>query len=124
ERQGDLNAQVAACHTGAVRLQEIVERYGISRVRRVMIALQEYSEQMMRAFLAKVPAGRYEAEDFLDDDGAGSGPVRIALTVGLWLGSGENRGDSQAGERAATQTVGHGGFQRQLPSGGRQHQCR
>jgi N-methylhydantoinase B len=81
ERQGDLNAQVAACHTGAVRLQEIVERYGISRVRRVMSDLQEYSEQMMRAFLAIVPAGRYTAEDFLDDDGAGSGPVRIAVTV-------------------------------------------
>src|SRR5262249_58990911 len=25
--------------------------------------------------------GRYEAEDFLDDDGAGSGPVRIAMTL-------------------------------------------
>lgn len=81
ERQGDLNAQIAACHTGAERLREIGSRYGIARVRQVMEELQDYSEQLMRAFLGQVPHGRYEAEDFLDDDGAGSGPVRIAVTL-------------------------------------------
>lgn len=81
ERQGDLNAQVAACHTGAERLQEIARRYGLARVRQVMQELQDYSEQLMRAFLSRVPHGRYEAEDFLDDDGAGSGPVRIAVAL-------------------------------------------
>src|SRR5437660_5438738 len=81
EREGDLNAQLAACHTGAVRLQEVVERYGLTRVQRVMEHLQDYSEKMMRAFLGKVPHGRYQAEDFLDDDGTGSGPVRIAVAL-------------------------------------------
>jgi N-methylhydantoinase B len=81
EREGDLNAQIAACHTGAARLLEITERYGLPRVQRVMEELQEYSEKLMRAFLSKVPHGRYEAEDFLDDDGAGSGPVRIAVAL-------------------------------------------
>src|SRR5260221_12466647 len=46
-----------------------------------MDELQDYSEKLMRAFLNKVPHGRYEAEDFLDDDGAGSGPVRIAVAL-------------------------------------------
>lgn len=81
EREGDLNAQIAACHTGAERLQEIAARYGLARVQQVMRELQEYSEKLMRAFLAKIPHGRYQAEDFLDDDGAGSGPVRIAVTL-------------------------------------------
>ena len=81
EREGDLNAQIAACHTGATRLLEITERYGMPRVQRVMEELQEYSEKLMRAFLGKVPYGRYEAEDFLDDDGAGSGPVRISVAL-------------------------------------------
>src|SRR5499433_1496678 len=81
EREGDLNAQIASCHTGAARLREIVERYGLPRVARIMNELQDYSEAMMRAFLSRVPHGRYEAEDFLDDDGAGSGPVRIAVTL-------------------------------------------
>ncbi|HJS97614.1 MAG TPA: hydantoinase B/oxoprolinase family protein [Terriglobales bacterium] len=81
ERQGDLNAQIAACHTGAERLKEISARYGLNRVRQVMGELQNYSEELMRAFLSRVPHGRYQAEDFLDDDGAGSGPVRIAVTL-------------------------------------------
>jgi N-methylhydantoinase B len=81
EREGDLNAQIAACHTGAARLLEMVERYGLPRVQRVLKELQDYSEKLMRAFLIKVPQGRYEAEDFLDDDGTGSGPVRIAVAL-------------------------------------------
>jgi N-methylhydantoinase B len=81
ERQGDLNAQIAACHTGAARLLEITERYGLVRVQRVMDELQDYSEKLMRAFLSKVPHGRYAAEDFLDDDGAGSEHVRIAVAL-------------------------------------------
>ena len=81
ERQGDLNAQLAACHTGAERLKEIATRYTLGRVHQVMQELQDYSENLMRAFLSKVPRGRYEAEDFLDDDGAGSGPVRIAVAL-------------------------------------------
>src|SRR5436305_452714 len=81
EREGDLNAQIAACHTGATRLREIVERYGLARVQTVMNALQNYAEKIMRAFLSQVPHGRYEAEDFLDDDGAGSGPVRITVAI-------------------------------------------
>lgn len=81
EREGDLNAQIAACHTGAVRLREVVERYSMKRVQKVMAELQDYSEKIMRAFLSRVPPGAYSAEDFLDDDGAGSGPVRIAVTL-------------------------------------------
>jgi N-methylhydantoinase B len=84
EREGDLNAQLAACHTGAARLLEIVERYGAAKVSRLMNDLQNYSEKIMRVFLGKVPQGRYSAEDFLDDDGAGSGPVRIAVTLSFW----------------------------------------
>src|SRR5689334_12732705 len=81
EREGDLNAQIAACHTGASRLLGIVGRYGLPRIQRVLRELQQYSEKLMRAFLARVPRGRYEAEDFLDDDGTGSGPVRIRVAV-------------------------------------------
>jgi N-methylhydantoinase B len=81
ERQGDLNAQIAACHTGAARLQEAVERYGLPKVQAIMRELQNYSEELMRAFLSQAPQGTFQAEDFLDDDGAGSGPVRIAVAL-------------------------------------------
>lgn len=81
EREGDLGAQIAACHTGSTRLQEICKRYGVKRVHQAAGELLEYSEEMMRAFLAQVPAGVYRAEDFLDDDGVTDEPVRIAVAI-------------------------------------------
>ena len=81
EREGDLGAQIAACHTGAARLQEVCDRYGVSRARRAAGDLLDYAEELMRAFLRHVPAGEYRAEDFLDGDGINDKPVKIAVTV-------------------------------------------
>jgi N-methylhydantoinase B len=81
EREGDLGAQIAACHTGLTRLEEICRRYGL---RRAMVAgreLLDYSERMMRAFLAQVPPGTYRAQDALDDDGVSGRPVRIEVVI-------------------------------------------
>lgn len=83
EREGDLRAQLAACHTGIARLYELCERYGLPRVQRAGRALLDYSEQIMRAFLATVPPGSYRAEDFLDDDGVTRQPVRLAVNITL-----------------------------------------
>ena len=81
EREGDLGAQIAACQTGAQRLREICARYGIARTKRAATGLLAYSEEMMRAFLRTIPPGRYQAEDFLDDDGVEDKPVRIAVSI-------------------------------------------
>jgi N-methylhydantoinase B len=81
ERNGDLLAQLAACHTGEARLIELCRRYGLARVQKAGNAMLDYSEEMMRAFLASVPPGRYDVEDFLDDDGVSVTPVRIAVRV-------------------------------------------
>jgi N-methylhydantoinase B len=83
ERRGDLNAQLAACHSGAERLKEVVARYGLPRTHRAARDLHDYSEQMMRAFLATVPRGTFRAEDFLDNDGVTDRPVKIAVTITL-----------------------------------------
>ncbi len=81
EREGDLGAQIAACHTGAERLREVSARYGIARARSACRELLEYSEQMMRAFLSPVPKKTYRAEDFMDGDGISDRPVKIAVEV-------------------------------------------
>ena len=83
EREGDLGAQIAACHTGAERLREVCSRYGVERTKRAASDLLQYSEELMRAFLAKVPPGKYRAEDFLDNDGINERPVKIAVAVGV-----------------------------------------
>jgi N-methylhydantoinase B len=81
EREGDLEAQIAACHTGAERLREVCARYGIDRARRAARELLEYSAELMSAFLLRVPPGAYYAEDFLDNDGISDRPVKIAVTL-------------------------------------------
>lgn len=81
EREGDLGAQIAACHTGAERLREVCARYGSERAKRAAADLLEYAEDLMRAFLWRVPPGEYRAEDFLDNDGITERPVRIAVSL-------------------------------------------
>jgi len=81
EREGDLGAQIAACHTGAERLREVCARYGLAKAKSAARELLEYSDEMMRALLEQVKTGKYQAEDFLDNDGISERPVRIAVTV-------------------------------------------
>ena len=81
EREGDLGAQIAACHTGAERLREISIRYGLARCTEAAAQLQRYSEELMRAFLQQVPPGEYSAEDFLDNDGITDAPIKINVKI-------------------------------------------
>jgi N-methylhydantoinase B len=91
EREGDLGAQIAACHTGIARLREVCARYGLSRARQNARDLLDYSEKMMRAFLGQAPAGTFRAEDFLDNDGISDRPVRIAVSVTFHESRGRGR---------------------------------
>jgi len=87
EREGDLLAQWAAMRRGEERLRQVVRKYGLRRLERNVADLQDYSERLMRDALRRLPAGRYSFEDHLDDDGLGSGPVPIRVTVTLAGGS-------------------------------------
>jgi N-methylhydantoinase B len=91
EREGDLGAQIAACHTGITRLEEVCSRYGLARARQNARDLLDYSEEMMRAFLEQVPRGIFRAEDFLDNDGISDRPVRIAVSIAFHKTRGRGR---------------------------------
>jgi N-methylhydantoinase B len=91
EREGDLGAQIAACHTGSSRLKEVCHRYGWERVHQAAQELLVYSEEMMRALLEQVPACTYRGEDFLDDDGVTDEPVKIACAINFQRGRGRPR---------------------------------
>jgi N-methylhydantoinase B/oxoprolinase/acetone carboxylase alpha subunit len=77
ERRGDLGAQIAAHRVGERRLLEATSKYSRERLASQMSALKDYTETIMRNRLREIPDGVYEFEDFLDDDGFESGPVRI-----------------------------------------------
>jgi len=78
---GDFASQLAALKVGARSIQRIAERYGAERLHDACNTIQRQSEELMRAAIAAVPDGRYTFEDFVDDDGLGSDPIRIHATL-------------------------------------------
>lgn len=81
ERRGDVNAQLACLRSGERRLKELCGKYGSEFLCAGFEAILSYSEKRMRRKLAEFPAGIYEAEDALDDDGTSDEPVRFRLKV-------------------------------------------
>ncbi len=81
ERRGDFQAQIGSLKTGAARLLEIVERRGAAEAIEYASLLIEYSARLMRKVLDGIPDGSYEATDVLDDDGAGSREIKIAVKI-------------------------------------------
>ncbi len=81
EREGDLEAQLAANETGRRRLLEIVARYGAEETLHYMAELKTYAERMTREAIRRIPDGCYSFEDYLDDDGITTEPIRITVAV-------------------------------------------
>jgi len=81
ERRGDLRAQLAAHALAARRLDELCERRGVGVVEAAMDELHDYAEQIVRAAIARLPDGRYEASDVLEPAGGGELEIRAALTI-------------------------------------------
>jgi N-methylhydantoinase B len=80
ERRGDLRAQIAAHRLADARIRELCDRRGAETVVAAMDALLAYSERRMRAGIALLPEGRYEASDALEVD-AGQLELRVAVTI-------------------------------------------
>lgn len=79
---GDIRAQLAACHIADAAFKDICAQYGAPKVMRLMEELLDYSERISRAEIAKLPEGKFEFEDWLDDDGIDRGkPVPIKVTI-------------------------------------------
>lgn len=81
--QGDLNGQLGALDLGVRRMDELLGEYGAGTVRAALDALGNRAERLMRAELQALPDGRWEAEDFLDNDGITDAalPIRVALEI-------------------------------------------
>jgi N-methylhydantoinase B len=81
ERQADFEAQIGSLKTGEMRLLEIVERRGEKEARAYAQHLISYSSRMMRATIAAIPNGTYDAQDALDDDGISEEEIPICVRI-------------------------------------------
>src|SRR5436190_5906153 len=70
--EGDLGAQLAACHTGARLLRDLVAELGTAIVEAAIDQLLDYAERLTRLEIEQIPDGEYAFADYLDDDGMGS----------------------------------------------------
>jgi N-methylhydantoinase B len=80
ERRGDLRAQLAAHHLAARRIAELTARHGRERVAAAMDELHAYSERRVRAGIAALPDGRFEASDVLE---APEGELELCAAVAV-----------------------------------------
>lgn len=78
---GDIQSQLAACHIGEVGLLQLVERYSTEGLQDLMDEILDYTEARVRSEIALIPNGAYSFEDYIDDDGFGSGPIKIKVLV-------------------------------------------
>jgi len=81
--EGDLNGQLGALDLGVRRMGELLGEYGGGTVAAALSALSDRAETLMRAELSTLPDGRWEAEDFLDNDGITDEalPIRVAMEI-------------------------------------------
>jgi N-methylhydantoinase B len=80
---GDMYAQAASMRIADRRFRELCDKYGLDTVTTGIDAWLDYTEQLTRQELTKLPDGVYEAVDTIDDDGIGNGPfeVRVKVTI-------------------------------------------
>ena len=105
---GDLRANLAACKTGEKGMIELANQYGPEQLDVYYAELLNYTEQMIRAEIAKWPDGVYTFTDYLDDDGVDPVPIPIVVTMTV-------HGDSVTIDFTGTSEQVRGGINCPLP---------
>jgi 5-oxoprolinase (ATP-hydrolysing) len=78
ENLADIEAQIAACHTGETLLRGLVDERGADAVERYMRFVQDDAAARVLRAVQELGQGEHRFEDALDD----GSPLKVALTVG------------------------------------------
>jgi N-methylhydantoinase B len=98
---GDLNAQVTACHTGEARFRAALDRFGAETLWAARGLIFAQTEALEREAIRGIPDGVYRAEGMLDNDGTGTDPFTVAVTITV-------EGDRMAIDLAGTSPMAQG----------------
>src|SRR3954453_22818218 len=80
--QGDLRAQLAACHIAESQFTDLVARHGPLQTKFLMMQVLDHAERLTRAELSKLPDGEWSFEDWIDEDGIDYGkPIRLFVAI-------------------------------------------
>jgi N-methylhydantoinase B len=78
---GDLQSQIASLAIGEANLRALAAKYGNVTLIAGCTHILDGSERATRAMIGRMPDGRYEFEDVLDDDGISDTPIRIHAAI-------------------------------------------
>ena len=83
EIAGDLAAMSNVFSVGNRGIEALVKKYGRATLTLCLNEMIAYSERQMRSYIADLPDGTYNWEDWIDNDGIVDTPipVRLAITV-------------------------------------------
>ncbi|MHB8671136.1 MAG: hydantoinase B/oxoprolinase family protein [Acidimicrobiales bacterium] len=78
---GDIRAQMGAAQMAAVRLGQIMERYGAETVEASVDYMIDYAERRFREEVSRWPDGVYEADAYVDHDPLGNPDIHIHVKI-------------------------------------------
>ena len=78
---GDLDAQISAIRTGERRLSQLLQRIGTDTYRASCQDIFEQARRLDREAISAISDGSWYREGYLDNDGVGSEPVKVALRL-------------------------------------------
>jgi N-methylhydantoinase B len=78
---GDLGAQIAAIRTGERRLGQLLNRIGTVTYRAACKNIFEQARLLDRQAIGAIKNGTWSREGYLDNDGTGADPIKVALTL-------------------------------------------
>jgi N-methylhydantoinase B len=81
EVMGDIGAQLAGCLLGRDLTARVADKYGVPSYLSAVATILDQTEAAAREKIRAIPDGTYEAESFLDDDGAGLQNIPIKVRV-------------------------------------------
>ena len=78
---GDIRAQYAGCLAGERRVRNLIDRYGVDGFTELLDGILAHGERLSKAAISDLEEGAFRFEDFCDDDGQGSVPIRLTVEV-------------------------------------------
>ncbi len=78
---GDLMSQIGSVKTGRKRVLEMVDKWGIPKLKRFSQEVIDYADRRTRDEIAQFPDGTYTGESWVDSDGTGITNIAIRCTM-------------------------------------------
>lgn len=78
---GDLQAQMAACSTGARGMERLYDRYGEALIDQAIEDLNAYAKRLGEAEIGDIPNGTYRFTDHIDGIGQDPQPIKLEAAV-------------------------------------------